>query len=796
MGIGRACVIRLAFGLRKRILCSLGNLLFDNHSCVSLILPATRLRRRAVVIGFQLLLACALSSPFMATAELGGIQAIATGSYGSHTCALTTVGGVKCWGFNDHGQLGDGTTTDRSIPTVAVGLSMAVQAIATGGYQSGSHTCVLFTTGGVKCWGSNNYGQLGDGTTTDRTTAVDAVGLTDGVQAISLGAYHSCALTTEGTVKCWGYNYYGQLGDGSTTNRTTAVSSLGLSGGIIAIALGGHHSCGVTSVGGVKCWGWNINGQLGDGTTTSRTAAVGSSLLSTGIQSVNLGYWHSCAITDAGGVKCWGSNSDGQLGDGTTTNRSTAVDSLALVAGVQAISLGTFHTCAITTVGGVKCWGSNGYGQLAYGTLTDQYSAVDSVGLSTGIHAIKLGYDHTCALTTTGGVKCWGRNKYGHLGDGSTTARTSAVHASGLSAGVNVITLGSKHTCVVTAANEVGCWGDNSDGQLGDNSTTDRYSAVNSIGLSAGVQSITSRGKHSCALTATSGVACWGDNLFGQLGDGTTSDRYTAVTSVGLSTGIQSIELGYYHSCALTTVGSVKCWGRNNYGQLGDSTTTQRTAAIEPNGLSAAVHEVKLGYYHTCALTTLGSVKCWGRNDYGQLGDGSTTDRTTAVDAIGLTAGVQAISLGSYHSCALTTAGGTKCWGSNSYGQLGDGSITDRLEAVDLIALTTGIQAIALGYRYTCALTTTGGVRCLGYNNYGQLGDGTTIDRVSAVTPLGLAAGVHAIALGDYHTCAITTAGGVKCWGYNDSGQLGEVFCPRRNRTLDKKATGIDVVLA
>ncbi|MGA9350442.1 MAG: hypothetical protein WBW48_16795, partial [Anaerolineae bacterium] len=197
-------------------------------------------------------------------------------------------------------------------------------------------------------------------------------------------------------------------------------------------------------------------------------------------------------------------------------------------------------------------------------------------------------------------------------------------------------------------------------------------------------------------------------------GEAVPLDAYTAIAA------------GYRHTCALTA-GGVKCWGYNGYGQLGDGTWTWRNTPVDVSGLTSGVTTIAAGSYHTCALTAGGGAKCWGHNNNGQLGDGTTTNRNTPVDVSGLTSGVDAIAAGSYHTCALT-AGGVKCWGLNDYGQLGDGTTTNRNTPVDVSGLTSGVAAIAAGYYHTCALT-AGGVKCWGRNNNGQLGDGTTTDR-------------------------------------------------------------------
>jgi alpha-tubulin suppressor-like RCC1 family protein len=345
-----------------------------------------------------------------------------------------------------------------------------------------SHTCALTSAGGVKCWGDNFFGQLGDGTNIDRTTAVDVSGLGSGVAAIAAGAGHTCVLTSAGGIKCWGDNFYGQLGDGTTTDRYTPVDVSGLAGRAVSISAGFLHTCALTIAGGVKCWGWNHDGQLGDGTRIDRLTPVDVSGLTSGVAAVSAG-GHSCAVLRAGEVKCWGDNSFGQLGDGTTTGRPTPVDVSAITGVVAAASGGYGHTCALTSAGGGKCWGSNRSGQLGDGTTTDRITPVDVSGLGTGVAALALGADHTCALTTTGGVMCWGDNFYGQLGDGTSITRSVLAPASGLTDSIRQITAGYEHTCALTSTGGVKCWGDNRSGQLGDGTSRGRSSPVDVVGF-------------------------------------------------------------------------------------------------------------------------------------------------------------------------------------------------------------------------------------------------------------------------------------------------------------------------
>ncbi len=362
-------------------------------------------------------------------------------------------------------------------PYTALTTGLGPAALSAGNH----HTCALTTGGGVKCWGENFWGRLGNGSTTNSATPVDVSGLTGGVAAVSVGGAHTCALTTSGGVTCWGYNGYGQLGDATTTSSSTPVAVSGLTGGVAAVSAGENHTCALTAGGGVTCWGWNFYGQLGDGTTTNSSTPVDVSGLTSGVVSISSGVFHTCALTAGGGVKCWGRNLEGQLGDGTATNSSTPVDVSGLGSGIAAVSAGSGHTCALTTGGGVRCWGRNLEGQLGNGTTADSATPVDVSGPSSGVGAISAGYYHTCALTTSGGALCWGRNVEGQLGDGSMANRTAPVDVSGLTSGVAAVSAGLYHSCARATGGGLKCWGGNGTGQLGDGTTAGSATPVDAL---------------------------------------------------------------------------------------------------------------------------------------------------------------------------------------------------------------------------------------------------------------------------------------------------------------------------
>lgn len=367
-----------------------------------------------------------------------------------------------------------GKNGQRTYTIVVGDTTLDVTSISAGHF----HTCAITTAGGAKCWGRGEYGQLGHGATSDAATPVDVVGLTTGVASVSAGYYHTCAVTTSGAAKCWGYGLDGQLGNGVTSNAVSPVNVSGIGSAVASIKPAANHTCAVTTSGGVKCWGYGGGGRLGNGSTANSITPVNVSGLASGVTDLSSGAYTTCAVS-MGGVKCWGFGTYGALGNGSIGNASTPVNVSGLASGVASISVGTYTTCAVTTSGGAKCWGSGTDGALGNGGLATATTPVDVSGLTSGVANISAGDRHTCAVTTAGGAKCWGYGGEGRLGNGGTGNSATPVEVAGLTSGATGVSAGGEHTCAVTTNGGAKCWGYGANGQLGSGSTVNSATPAN-----------------------------------------------------------------------------------------------------------------------------------------------------------------------------------------------------------------------------------------------------------------------------------------------------------------------------
>lgn len=349
---------------------------------------------------------------------------------------------------------------------------------------------------------------------------------------------------------------------------------------------------------------------------------------------VSAGFSHTCAVRASGGVVCWGRNSDGQLGDGTTNDaRTPTVTGLAAADAID-VEAGTGVSCAVHLGGAIECWGKNARGQLGDGMTNDRHSPGAVLGVTDAVN-VSLGADHACAVRRAGSVVCWGGNDMGETGTGTLgSRRTPGVVAGVMEAAI--VSAGGWHTCASTSENTAFCWGSNEDGQLGDPSIVTGSTTPTEL-AEPGLRSVSAGRAYTCGLRDTGAVTCWGKNTHGQLGTdsvGTTTGS-PGVDIPGL-TNVEQITAGPDFACARLADGTAQCWGANDRGQLGDGTTDGRFQPEPVAGLTGVLW-IDAGDGHACAVVEDGGVRCWGANQYGQLGNGrSMENRTVPVPVAGL----------------------------------------------------------------------------------------------------------------------------------------------------------------
>ncbi|MDH4159209.1 MAG: chromosome condensation regulator RCC1 [Actinomycetota bacterium] len=352
------------------------------------------------------------------------------------------------------------------------------------------------------------------------------------------------------------------LATGGTASATAS------SGTATDMSAGGQHACAITPSKRLKCWGDNTYGQLGIGGDLSDQLVPVRVPRLRGVRFVDVGDYVTCAIVAHGGLKCWGDNDVGQVGDGTTQDRHKPTPVIGLAHGVVAVSVGSYHVCAALTSGRVKCWGQNFYGEAGTGTSGTEYHTPKLVKNIQSATQVSAGDSYTCA-TVNSKAKCWGANYYGALGDRTVQPRDKPTQVYGLTSGVKQVIAGYRTTCAILVRGRLKCWGDNSDGAVGTGTSGNEYHRpVQVLGMTRGVTSVDTDADVTCAVK-NARAKCWGANFSYQLGDGTTDPKDVPNQVSGLTRGVRQIKTGLFHGCALKNNGVVRCWGGNQAGEVG-----------------------------------------------------------------------------------------------------------------------------------------------------------------------------------------------------------------------------------
>jgi len=731
----------------------------DGKSSVSWTLPIEPgvYEATATVAGFPAVKFTAQATP---GAGLLVFRYIDAGS--DHSCGIATDEQLYCWGYNGDGQLGIPAGEAKAYPNLVPSVQR-FRSVSGGRY----HTCGVTLSGGIICWGQNRDGRAIPG---------DPVSF----QAVQAGLLHTCGLSMSREVWCWGSNGEGQLGSG-TAGPSGAETRVSAGTQYKAVAAGGLHTCGIKEDGTAWCWGSNAEGQLGTGDPIFRYIDAGS--------------YHSCGIATDEQLYCWGYNGDGQLGIPAGEAKAYPI----LVPNLQrfrSVSGGRYHTCGVTLSGGIICWGQNRDSRAIPG---------DPVSFQ----AVQAGLLHTCGLNMSRQIWCWGSNGEGQVGphwtlipgittNGSTPAGSLTIALEGFTANKWL----PSGTVLTQATFFGGIFGKNravvrdvqadTSGQVTveiDAPTTTAMPdsttvIVNLPGATPGevvaapffvdsmYKTVTAGGLHTCGIKEDGTAWCWGFNAEGQLGTGGLLRVAPAPTRVASQVGFRTdpmvvppspdpdfplppgpfIAAGHSHTCALGVDSRTYCWGLNENGQLGDGTTSSRPTPVPVSG-GIVLSRITAGQSHSCGLASDGKAYCWGDNSFGQLGDGTTSDRLTPT-AVGGSLTFAYLKAGDLSTCGVTTTGVGYCWGDNEYGQIGNGlrtavSVPTKVVSPRFDPLPT-LVASPVGFRTDPMIVPP-----------------------SPDPDFPLPPGPF-IAAGHSHTCALGRDDKTYCWGLNENGQLGD----------------------
>ncbi len=602
-------------------------------------------------------------------------------------------------GSNDSGQLGDGTFFLRRNALVRVGE--AFQDVAAGG----AHTLGIKTDGSVWVWGANDLGQLGDaGDSARRRPFTLSLGK---AVSIAAGGSHSLAVLADGTLWAWGDNQYGQLGDGSNVNRTVPVM---VGTGYLQVAAGRNFSVARKQDGSVWTWGQNTLGQLGDGGTTNRSL---QGKLPGTFTWIGAGSFTGLALDAAGNLTVWGTT---YFGDGGVT-----APPAVLATAVSAAAAGDAHFLIRKTDGSLKALGRNSQGQLGIDN-PDVATTPVPLPVSLAAASIAAAGDQSLAVGVDGHGYAWGDNTEGQLAQGRDDKLSTPVE---LASGIASFALGYNVAFAVGRNGVLWGWGENGDGRLGDGTRRQRPDLAR---VGSGYKTVSTGNTQTFGIRTDNSLWAWGDNEFGQLGLGDTTAR---LVPVKVGDGYLAVAAGASHTLALKTDGSLWAWGRNQYGQLGNGLFEARTGT-QANPLPIKVGEgftaVVAGVHHSVALKADGTVWAWGWNDYGQVGDGSTLSRATPVQ---VASNVAKLFSAQISTLVLGSNGTTYGWGYNGqsrrrYNVLLQGANTNNV--LTPTAIPGNWAGASAGAAHALYLRADGLTAAVGYQQFGQLGDGSFDD--------------------------------------------------------------------
>lgn len=664
------------------------------------------------------------------TAQIASGYRAVRGARG-HMCGVRTDNKMDCWGSTMYAT----GSTFLELTAKEITGAANIKDIAEG---YADHTCYIDTANNLFCFGPNGYRQLGNGTTTPSSTPVQVPG--SNFKKVAVGVNFTCIIDSADKVQCFGSNSESTAGQPASTSVNTPTVHASITKAL-DIAAGYRIACAIDEVSGVrtvKCWGKTESASNHIPVAITGLPADISSLSVNG--SVAADVRHGCGLSEQGLVYCWGSNFRSRRGLASGAVTWTAANPVSLPVKAVKVQAGTDTSCAVGEDKNLYCWGSGLPSTQSANQYQESYVPVKLNIAGDLVTDLQLTETSSCAVITSSRIKCWGVNKRGEMGNGhmADTTRTTALNAA---------------------------------------SSFDKYTQV-ATGLFT-----------TCALKANKTVTCWGNNDWGQLGNGSHSTYSRPQYTLPISS-IKKVVGHSSHFCALTTGGGVYCWGANSNGQIGNNlATTPTDKVLAPflipanytnggTGLAAGVRDIAVGYNHSCAITALGGLTCWGNNSRGEVGHTDTANSFSYPQNIAsLSSGIESVALGINNSCAVKNSGATKqvyCWGVNQNNMLAGtipaGTFTSTPQLIDTITTTKEIK-IFMGYEGGCYIH-DGTTKCWGYRNIFKampvdVAYDTYINVPTAVPTL---SGATDLALNLYTGCAIFTTGKVKCWGADHSG--------------------------
>jgi alpha-tubulin suppressor-like RCC1 family protein len=666
---------------------------------------------------------------------------VATG--GGHNLVVKADGSLWAWGRNDYGQLGNGEKGngefgDYHFTPVKI-MDDVVQIAA--GY---SHTLAVKTDGSLWAWGYNSNGQIGNGKA-DFLAYASPVKIMDEVVQVAASARSSFAIKTDGSLWAWGENYYAQIGDGTEENKPSPIKIMD---GVTQVTAGYSHTLAIKTDGSLWAWGDNSSGELGNGESSSGKKQSTPIKIMDDVAQVAAGSSHTLAIKTDGSLWAWGSNSYGELGDGTTSPKTTPTK---ILDNISQVSAGSNHSIAISSDNILYSWGINDYlGILVDGTSN---ATLLPISIYNEVLEVDASRNNTIFLTSDGSVFAFGDNSNGQLGyensDFNVPVKIPIDDVITIAAGGNT-------SFAITSLNRLYGWGADNKCEIGDEDCKSKTRPVMVDGLFT--QIAIGSGQNSVALKNDKTLWEWGVNCSDH------KERRTVPTQT--QTDYIQISAGYRRIFGIKEDNSLWAWGNNNYGALGTGNTDDQK---EPIKIMEDVAQVNAGYLHTLALKTDGSLWAWGYNAYGQLGDGTKDNKYSPVKIM---ESVTQVAAGLFHTLVLKSDGSLWAWGQNLYSQLGDGTEIDKITPVKII--DGRVAQIAAGDTHSLAIMTDGSLYAWGENDYGQLGNGKAGNSYEQNYPIKITDDVTKIAAGSEHTLAVKTDGSLWTWGKNSHGQLGQ----------------------